>query len=68
MIQVWITLEDDTVYELQAQNDFTYSAIRNSITLTNYIPPQYSEIAIEYVILSSYLGEMPGDSSDTFLP
>ena len=67
-IQVWITLEDDTVYELQAQNDFTYSAIRNSITLTNYIPPQYSEIAIEYVILSSYLGEMPGDSSDTFLP
>ena len=70
-IEVWVTLTDGTIYEMRAGIDFFYSEIRNSITLTSYVPPQFSTVSIEYVLLSSYLGQLDedtGDTGDTFSP
>ena len=67
-IEVWVTLPDEMVYQLHNESDFTYSEIRNSITLLNYVPPQFATVEIEYVLLSSYLGQLDDDMADTFLP
>lgn len=67
-INVWVTLPDESVYELEYGIDFTYSQIRNSITLLTYVPPQFATVKIDYVLLSSYLGQLEEDSADTFLP
>ena len=66
-LNVWVEIPDIAgegmlTYSFKQHIDYVYSNTRNSITFITYLPPQYSQVHIEYSLLSSDYGESIEDS------
>jgi hypothetical protein len=68
-IEVWVDIVDEegdkTTYTFKQGTDYTYSKTRNSIAFITYVPPQFATVNIEYILLSSYFGQIELDTDDT---
>lgn len=52
-IDVWVDVDGEEHY-FTAGSDYTYSRSRNSITFSEYVPPELAEVYIEYEILAAW--------------
>lgn len=59
-LDVWVVVEAEDSgegtyhYNFDFGTDYTYSRIRNSITFTTFVPPEFSKVEIYYIPLGTY--------------
>jgi hypothetical protein len=51
-LEVWI-IEDEVVFAMEEGEDWTYDAVRNSVTFVHRIPEPYAEVELTYTVLAA---------------